>query len=80
MGNEVQVLVSLDRQHVRQLSEVAERCERAGMKVDGKMEELGVLTGRIDAAKLVDLEMVEGVEAVELSREIRIAPPDSDIQ
>ncbi len=61
-------------------SEVVQRCEEAGLKVEQQLEGVGVVSGWIDRDKLADLEQVKGVAAVEASREVRIAPPDSDIQ
>ena len=60
--------------------EVVQRLEEAGLKVEQQLEGVGVVGGLIDRDKLADLEQVKGVAAVEASREVRIAPPDSDIQ
>ncbi len=61
-------------------SKVVERCKQAGLQVEQELKAVGVISGSIDSAKREDLSQVEGVAAVEQSRGIQIAPPDSDIQ
>ena len=74
------VNVAIDEKYRGRFSQVVDRMKQAGLKVDQELEDAGVVTGSIDADKLVELERVEGVTAAERSREIRIAPPESDIQ
>lgn len=76
----VSLLVSVDDEHLDRFSEVVERAEAAGMEVEQKMEDLGVLAGSIDPEKVEPLRRVEGVSHVEESRGFQIPPPDSDIQ
>jgi hypothetical protein len=59
---------------------VVARAKQAGMKVDQQLDDVGIIGGTIEADKLADLRAVEGVAEVERSREVRIAPPDSEIQ
>ncbi len=74
------VLVSINDDHLDRFSEVVKEAENAGMQVEQKMEELGVLTGSIDSQKVEPLRRLEGVSHVEESRRVGIPPPDSDIQ
>ena len=74
------VNVAVADDHLDRFAEVVRRMERAGLKVDQQLEQVGVVSGSIDPAKLAELDRVDGVATVERSREIRIAPPDSDIQ
>ncbi len=76
----VNLSVSVDDEHLDRFSEVVAWVEDAGMDVEQKLEEIGVLTGSIDSEKLESLSRVEGVSFVEESRQFRIAPPDSDVQ
>ena len=74
------LLVSINDEHLDRFSEVVKDIENAGMEVEQKMEDLGVLTGSIDSEKVEPLRRVEGVSHVEESRRVEIPPPDSDIQ
>jgi hypothetical protein len=74
------VTVAIDERFRGRFAQVVERIKSAGLKVDQELEEAGVVTGSIVADKLSDLERVEGVAAAERDRQIRIAPPESDVQ
>ena len=74
------MLVSINDDHLDRFSEVVNDVENAGMEVEQKMEDLGVLTGSIDSEKVEPLRRVEGVWHGEESRRFQIPPPDSDIQ
>ncbi len=78
--SKVNLLVSVDDEHMDRLSEVAEKAKDVGMDVEQKLEEIGVITGSIDSEKVEPLREVEGVSQVEESRRLQIAPPDRDIQ
>ena len=74
------VNVSVTDDYLDRFSEVVQRAKRAGLQVEQQLEAVGVVSGTIDSEKLGDLDRVEGVAAVERSREVRIAPPDSKVQ
>ena len=74
------VLVSINDDHLDRFSEGVNDVENAGMEVEQKMEDLGVLTGSIDSEKVEPLRRVAGVSHVEESRRVEIPPPDSDVQ
>jgi hypothetical protein len=77
----IDLLVSVEDGYMNRLSEVAKDLENAGMNVEQKLGEIGVLTGSINSAEKVELlRKVKGVANVEESRQIQIAPPDSPIQ
>jgi UDP-N-acetylmuramate-alanine ligase len=78
--SKVNLLVSVDDEHLDRFSEVVKGLEDAGMDVEQELEETGVITGSIDSEKVEQLRKVEGVSHVEESRQFQIAPPDSDIQ
>ncbi len=75
-GERVNVVVT---DGVASFGEVVQRAEGAGLQVEQQDEELGFLSGTIDAEKLAGLEEMEGV-AVERERAIQLPPPESDIQ
>jgi hypothetical protein len=77
---EVNVSVSVADGSMDRFSEVVRRLKDAGLDVEQELEEIGVVTGSIDPEKVESLREIEGVSHVERSREVRIAPPDSDIQ
>jgi UDP-N-acetylmuramate-alanine ligase len=76
----VSLLVSVNDDHLDRFSEVVKDVENAGMEVEQRMDDLGVITGSIDSEKVEPLRQVEGVAQIEESRGVEIPPPDSDIQ
>jgi hypothetical protein len=74
------VNVSVADDYLDRFAMVVQRCQKAGLKVEQQLAQIGVMSGAIDSEKLADLERVEGVAAVEQSRTYQIAPPDSKIQ
>ena len=76
----VNLLISLDDEHIEQISEVIQNLKAAGLHVEQTMTQLGVITGSCDAAKVEAISQVKGVSHVETEQKYQIAPPDSDIQ
>ena len=76
----VSLSVAVDDNYMNRMSEVVQKLEAAGMKVEQVMETLGIITGSCDSQKVEALSQVEGVTHVSLSREYQIAPPYSEIQ
>ena len=74
------VTVTVGEDHLEELPAVVERLRAAGMAVSHTLDAVGSVTGEAPASRLRELERVEGVEAVERSREFRLPPPDSPIQ
>lgn len=72
--------VLVDQNHLNRFTEIVENCKRSGLNVDQQLNEIGVITGSIDSARIDALRQLEGVSHVEASRDIKIAPPGSDIQ
>jgi hypothetical protein len=77
---EVRVSVSVDDSHLGRLDEVSRAAEAVGMTVRRLEPAIGVLTGSIAEDRIDRLRTVAGVEHVEPQREVRIPPPDSQIQ
>lgn len=78
--SKVNLLISVDDNHMDRIPEVVQNLQSVGLKVEQSMEQLGIVTGSCDSVKLEALSQVEGVSHVELSQEYQLAPPDADIQ
>ncbi len=76
----VPVVVTVDEEHADRLHEVAGRLRAAGMSVDGVLDSVGTITGHAPGESVGSLAELEGVEAVELARDLSLAPPGSSIQ
>ena len=75
-GEKVNVIVT---DNASSFAEVVQRSKYAGLQVEQQDEELGFLSGTIDAEKLAGLERMEGI-TVEREREFQLPPPESDVQ
>ena len=78
--SKVHLLISIADQHLSRFSQVIKDTEKAGLDVETKDKDLGLVTGSIDEEKVDSLRKVKGVEHVETERNIQIPPPESDIQ
>lgn len=76
----VNVSVVVDDGHADDLSRVAERLRASGMAVDAVLDEVGIITGSVRPQDLAAVQEVEGVASVTADRQVRLPPPDSDIQ
>ncbi|MFF8974219.1 hypothetical protein [Streptomyces sp. NPDC014995] len=61
-------------------AEVVEALRRAGLTVTGEQQVLGTLSGTVAEDRIPVLRAVDGVEAVDRERTVRLPPPDSPIQ
>lgn len=80
MPDKVDLLISVDDEHLDRFSEVVKSIEDVGVDVAQQMEDIGVVTGSIEPGKIGPINDVEGVAYVERSRDIQLPPPESDIQ
>ena len=55
--------------------DIAERVAQAGLVVEQELDLLAIITGRIPAERVAELESVEGVLAVEPDRGVEIQGP-----
>jgi hypothetical protein len=74
------VLLSIADSHLKTLPEVVRALEKAGLKVSGELNTLGVIRGFVEPENMLKLSEVEGVYHVLGEKSYRIAPPDSSIQ
>jgi hypothetical protein len=77
---EIQVIVTVDADHLGRINEVVRQLRAAGMLVDQVLSTLGIVTGSVSSAQLVSLEAIPGVASVEEETSFQIAPPDADVQ
>ena len=73
----VSVVVTVDELHGDRLHEVAGRLRAAGMQVDGVLESVGTITGRAPGDVVGQLVELDGVESVDLARDVTVGPPGS---
>lgn len=78
--SKVKLSVSVDDQHLKRFAQVVKGVKQAGMEVEQQLKDVGVITGSVDAAQVKSVRQVQGVAHVEESRDIQIAPPESDVQ
>lgn len=74
------VNIAIAENHLDRFSEVVRRLKKAGLVINQEMEAIGTVSGSIEGTKLADIEQVEGVSFVERAREIRLPPPENDVQ
>jgi hypothetical protein len=76
----VRLTLSVSDSHLKHLDKVAKAAQKAGMTVEHRHDDLGVLTGSIDAKKIDKLHRIAGVAQIAEDRELRIAPPGNPVQ
>jgi hypothetical protein len=76
----VRLTVSVKDSHLKNVGAVAKAAKKAGMKVEQQLDDLGVLSGSIDASKLESLQRLEGVSHVEEERQVQLPPGGSPVQ
>ncbi|MEQ3553797.1 hypothetical protein WIS52_25260 [Pseudonocardia nematodicida] len=78
MASSERVLVSVADGH--EIDDVVAACTSAGMRVEKVLRAVGVVVGTCDGDRTTALSEVTGVGSVEPDREVRLPPPDSDVQ
>jgi hypothetical protein len=78
--SKVNLLISIDENYIDKMPEVVENLQSVGLQVEQSMQEVGVVTGSCEQAKVAAISQVEGVSEVETERQYQIAPPNSNIQ
>ena len=79
-ATKVDVVVTIADSHRSTISEVAARLKKAGLARATTLDSAGIITGSVATDGLAGLQGIAGVQAVETSRDVQIAPPDSEIQ
>jgi hypothetical protein len=73
----IRMLLSVCDTHLSLLDQIANAAEQAGMQVDARMQDLGVISGLIDADKIDALRNIDGVEDVVEDRKFSLPPGTS---
>jgi hypothetical protein len=76
----VAVKVTVDDDHLDKIDEVAAELRSNGMQVDQVLNEVGVISGSVPAARRQVLGTVAGIESIEEATTFQLPPPDSPIQ
>lgn len=76
--SDVQLVVTVDDEHIGRLPEVVEKLKAAGMNVESLMDRIGVVAGSCDSEKVGLLSRIEGVSHIAPEREFQI--PELDMQ
>ncbi|HET9142844.1 hypothetical protein [Actinophytocola sp.] len=79
-GQPVGIVVSVADDHLDGIDEVVAGLRAAGMRVDGVLDTVGMVTGSAAPDSLDALQSVPGVADVERQHHHQHAPPESDIQ
>lgn len=74
-----QILISVAGDKA-QLKALIPELEKLGVEVGQVLELSGIITGTVDPERVAELDKLQGISAVEMSRAYRIAPPESEIQ
>ena len=75
-----EAIVTADEQHSEQLEQLKKRLRSSGVKVTSTLDFLGQITIQCDPAQIPAIKKLEGVADVEISGEIQLPPPDSEVQ
>jgi hypothetical protein len=76
----VDVVVTVADSHTDHLADVVKRLVAAGLTAHQSLPSAGIVTGQISKQKMLALRQIAGVQAVEASGEVQLAPPDADVQ
>ena len=76
----VDVVVTLTGDDRQRIGEVVDALRAAGLQVGQVLEAIGQVTGSVREDRLDALSALDGVQRVDRSGEVRIAPPDSPVQ
>lgn len=76
----VEVVVTVEDAHLDKIVVVAQRLKAAGLTASQTLTAAGIITGSVAQHDVDGLKKVVGVRTVEVSGDVQIAPPDSNIQ
>ena len=73
----IRMLISVRDSHLGSLDEIAKAAERAGMEVDARMTNIGVVSGLIEPDRIDSLRAIDGVQDVREDRRFSLPPGHS---
>jgi len=71
------MLISVRDSHLGSIDKVVKAAEQAGMEVDAKMTNVGVVSGLIELDRIDLLRAIDGVEDVQEDRKFSLPPGNS---
>jgi hypothetical protein len=74
------VNIAVADDYLDRFNEVVSDAEEAGLQIEQELEELGVMSGIIESARLTDLYRVKGIATVDQERTVQLPPPQSIVQ
>jgi hypothetical protein len=74
------VNIAVADDYLDHFNEVVSEAERAGLKVEQELEDLGIVSGVIEYARLSGLYRVKGIATVDPQRRFQLPPPESVVQ
>ena len=75
-----EVIVIADEQHSEQLEKLSERLKASGAEITSTLDFLGQIVIQCEADKIPILKKLKGVAKVEISGQVELPPPDSEVQ
>ena len=73
----VRMLISVRDSHLGSLDEIAKAAEQAGMEVDARMTNIGVVSGLIERDRIDNLRAIDGVQDVEEDKKFDLPRGDT---
>ena len=73
----VRMLISVRDSHLGSLDEIAKPAEQAGMEVDARMPNIGVVSGLIERDRIDNLRAIDGVQDVEEDKKFDLPRGDT---
>ena len=78
--NKVNLMVSIETSHLDRFPDVVHQLQAAGMKVERQLDQLGIVTGSINASQTESIAHIDGVAQVEPEQGYQLSPPGSNLQ
>jgi hypothetical protein len=75
-----EVAILIDDEHLKRFDDVLNWLQAAGLEVKTVLWDVGSVTGHITEDRMSLLRAVPGVSHVEVSRRVKLRPPDSPLQ
>lgn len=79
MPKKIQVILTLSPAAVKKGDALVKEIKAKGLEVDSVLEAMGIITGKIAESKMASLSNIPGI-TVERDVEVKLPPPDADVQ
>jgi hypothetical protein len=76
----IDVVVTVADSHTAHMAEVVKHLRAAGLSAPQSLPNAGIVTGQASAQQMKAMRQVVGVQAVETSGDVQLAPPDAGVQ